>query len=136
MQSVREDLVATNAEKPLGVPLDPHMVRGLERFVGFTSLFSVAVGMLGLGGWIFHIAAFKSVIPGRVVIPVVGRARDVGRIEAGPEDLLLARPPLLTCAIAATILTTKARSTCSPPAKSAPRHETSLSTSGFHCLEA
>ena len=68
MQPDQEDIVFTNAEKPLAVPLDPNVVNGLNRFVSFTSLFSVAVGLLGLVGWMFHIAVFKSVIPGRVVI--------------------------------------------------------------------
>jgi PAS domain S-box-containing protein len=68
MHPVREDLVPMNAQRPLGVLLDPHVVRGLNRFVTFTALFSVAVGLLGLVGWLFHIAMLKSVIPGRVVI--------------------------------------------------------------------
>ena len=68
MHPVREDLVPLHADKPLGVLLDPHVVRGLNRFVSFTALFSVAVGLLGLVGWMFHIAVLKSVIPGRVAI--------------------------------------------------------------------
>jgi PAS domain S-box-containing protein len=60
--------VGTYAEKPLGALSDPRVVKGLSRFVGFTSLFSVAVGLLGLLGWTFHIAVLKSVIPGHVVI--------------------------------------------------------------------
>ena len=44
------------------------MVRALNRFVGFTSLFSVTVGLLALIGWTFGIAVLKSVIPGQVII--------------------------------------------------------------------
>jgi PAS domain S-box-containing protein len=65
---VPEELVPMNAEKPLRVLLDPRVVKGLNRFVSFTSLFSVAVGLLGLVGWTFQIAILKSVIPGRFVI--------------------------------------------------------------------
>ena len=60
--------VGTYAEKPLSVLSDPRVVKGLNRFVSFTSLFSVAVGLLGLVGWTFHIAILKSVLPGRMVI--------------------------------------------------------------------
>ena len=60
--------VGTYAEKPLSVLSDPRVVKGLNRFVGFTSFFSVAVGVLGLVGWTFHIAILKSVIPGEIVI--------------------------------------------------------------------
>ena len=42
--------------------------RGLKRFVSAASLFSVAVGLLGLIGWMLDIAVLKSVIPGQVVI--------------------------------------------------------------------
>lgn len=60
--------VGTYAEKPVGALSDPRVVRGLNRFVSFAALFSVAIGLLGLAGWTFHIAVLKSVIPGRIVI--------------------------------------------------------------------
>jgi len=60
--------VGTYAEKPLSVLSDPRVVKGLNRFVSFTSLFSVAVGLLGLVGWRFRTAVLKSVLPGRMVI--------------------------------------------------------------------
>jgi PAS domain S-box-containing protein len=60
--------VGTYAEKPLGALSDPRVVKGLNRFVTFTSLFAVAVGLLGFAGWTFHITVLKSVIPGRAVI--------------------------------------------------------------------
>ena len=46
----------------------PSVVRSLNRFVAFASLFSIAVGLLGLVGWTLGIAVLKSVIPGQVVI--------------------------------------------------------------------
>ena len=35
--------------------LDPRIVRKLGQFVSFSSLFSIAVGLVGLAGWIFQI---------------------------------------------------------------------------------
>jgi PAS domain S-box-containing protein len=46
--------VGTYAEKPLGALSDPRVVQGLSRFVGFTSMFSVAVGLLGFGVDVSH----------------------------------------------------------------------------------
>ena len=60
--------ISTSAGKPVSALSDPGVVRGLNRFVSFTSLFSVAVGLLGLIGWTFGIAVLKSVIPGQVII--------------------------------------------------------------------
>ena len=47
---------------------DADVVRSLNRFVAFASLFSAAVGLLGLVGWTLDIAVLKSVIPGQVII--------------------------------------------------------------------
>ena len=44
------------------------MARGLSQFISLTSVVSVAVGLLGLAGWMFRIPVLKSVIPGQVVI--------------------------------------------------------------------
>jgi PAS domain S-box-containing protein len=60
--------ISTSAGKPLSDLSAPGAVRALNHFVSFTSLFSVAVGLLGLIGWMFGIAVLKSVIPGQVII--------------------------------------------------------------------
>ena len=60
--------IGTYVGRPVGIRQDPGIVRHLSLFVCFASLFSVAVGVLGLLGWTFHIAILKSVIPGQVVI--------------------------------------------------------------------
>jgi len=60
--------ISTDAGKPLGVRPDPRVVTHLGLFVGFASLFSVAVGLLSLIGLTFHIAVLKSAIPGAPVI--------------------------------------------------------------------
>lgn len=33
--------------------LDPRISRKLGQFVAFSSLFSIAVGLIGLAGWVF-----------------------------------------------------------------------------------
>jgi len=60
--------IGTYVGRPVGTGPDPRIVRHLSLFVCFASWFSVAVGVLGLLGWTFHIAILKSVIPGQVVI--------------------------------------------------------------------
>jgi PAS domain S-box-containing protein len=60
--------ISTSASRPPMVASDPDVVRALNRFVAFASLLSLAVGLLGLIGWILDIAVFKSVIPGQVII--------------------------------------------------------------------
>jgi len=60
--------ISTDAGKPLGERPDPRVVKHLGLFVGFASLFTVAVGLLSLAGLTFHIAALKSAIPGQPVI--------------------------------------------------------------------
>jgi PAS domain S-box-containing protein len=60
--------ISTSAGTPMSAMSDPRVVRGLNRFVSFTSLFSVAGGLLGLIGWTFGITLLKSVIPGQVII--------------------------------------------------------------------
>ena len=47
---------------------DPRVVRHLNLFVGFASLFSVAVGVLSMVGLTFRSAVLKSIIPGQPVI--------------------------------------------------------------------
>ena len=60
--------IRTSAGQPARALSDPDVVRGLSRFVSFTSVVSAAVGLLGLAGWMFRIPVLKSVIPGQVVI--------------------------------------------------------------------
>ncbi|HEY7544190.1 MAG TPA: DUF4118 domain-containing protein, partial [Blastocatellia bacterium] len=60
--------ISTSAGKPVSDLTSPGAVRALNYFVSFTSLFSIAVGLLGLIGWTFGIAVLKSVIPGQVII--------------------------------------------------------------------
>jgi PAS domain S-box-containing protein len=60
--------IRTSAGQPARALADPDVVRGLNRFVSFTSAVSAAVGLLGLAGWMFRIPILKSVIPGQVVI--------------------------------------------------------------------
>lgn len=60
--------IRTDPGKPLGVRPDPRVIRHLALFVGFASLFSVAVGLLSLAGLKFHIAILKSIVPGQPVI--------------------------------------------------------------------
>jgi PAS domain S-box-containing protein len=60
--------IRTSAGQPARAMSDPDVVRGLRRFVSLTSVVSAAVGVLGLAGWMLHIPALKSVIPGQVVI--------------------------------------------------------------------
>jgi PAS domain S-box-containing protein len=48
--------------------LDPGISRKLGQFVSFCSLFSIAVGLTGLAGWIFQIEILKAVFPGLVAM--------------------------------------------------------------------
>ena len=47
---------------------DPMIVRALQRFVAFASLFTVAIGLLGLGGWTLDTVMPRSAAPGQVSI--------------------------------------------------------------------
>ena len=60
--------ISTSAGQPVIALSDAGVVRSLNRFVAFASLFSIAVGLLGLVGWTLGIAVLKSVIPGQVII--------------------------------------------------------------------
>jgi hypothetical protein len=60
--------ISTYAGKPLVAQPDLRVVRHLGLFVGFASLFSVAVGLLSLVGLTFGIAVLKSTILGQPVI--------------------------------------------------------------------
>jgi sigma-B regulation protein RsbU (phosphoserine phosphatase) len=60
--------ISTSAGRAPAAVADPDLVRALGRLVAFASLFSIAVGLLGLIGWAFDIALFKSVGPGEAVI--------------------------------------------------------------------
>ena len=60
--------ISTSAGRPVIAVSDAGVVRSLNRFVAFASLFSIAVGLLGLIGWTLGIAVLKSVIPGQVII--------------------------------------------------------------------
>ncbi len=48
--------------------LDPRIARKLSHFVSLSSLFSIAVGLIGLAGWVFHVQILKSVWPGLVTM--------------------------------------------------------------------
>ena len=60
--------ISTSAAQPQIALSDAGVVSGLDRFVSVASMFSVAVGLLALMGWVLDIAVLKSVIPGQVVI--------------------------------------------------------------------
>ena len=60
--------ISTSVGRPAIAVSDTDVVRSLNRFVAFASLFSIAVGLLGLIGWKLGIAVLKSVIPGQVII--------------------------------------------------------------------
>ena len=60
--------VRTYVARPVAAEPDPLVLRHLRLFVGFASLFSIAVGILSIIGLTFHIAVFKSVIPRQPVI--------------------------------------------------------------------
>jgi PAS domain S-box-containing protein len=60
--------ISTSAGTPAISVSDADVVRSLNGFVAFASLFSIAVGLLSLIGWTLGIAVLKSVIPGQVVI--------------------------------------------------------------------
>ena len=44
--------------------LEPSISRRLAQFVAFSSLFSIAAGLVGLAGWAFRIEILKTVLPG------------------------------------------------------------------------
>ena len=44
------------------------MPRKLRLFVAFSSLFSIAAGLVGLAGWVFQIEILKAVFPGLVTM--------------------------------------------------------------------
>ena len=48
--------------------LDSHTQVKLNWFVGFASLFSIAVGLIGMAGWVFRIEILKAVFPGLVTM--------------------------------------------------------------------
>jgi PAS domain S-box-containing protein len=60
--------ISTSAGSAPDTLPDPDVVRRLNRFVAFASLFSIAVGVASLIGWLFGIAILKTVIPGEVII--------------------------------------------------------------------
>jgi len=60
--------IRTYVGKPLYTRPNPTVRRHLTLFVGFASLFPVAIGLLSLVGLTFRIAVLKSVIPGQPVI--------------------------------------------------------------------
>jgi sigma-B regulation protein RsbU (phosphoserine phosphatase) len=60
--------IRTSAGQPTRARSDPDVVRGLRRFISFSSVLSAGVGFLGLAGWMLRIPVLKSVIPGQVVI--------------------------------------------------------------------
>ncbi|HEY7190032.1 MAG TPA: SpoIIE family protein phosphatase [Vicinamibacterales bacterium] len=60
--------ISTAAGRSATAVVDADVVLGLRRFVSFASLLSIAVGSLGVIGWMFGMAVLKSVVPGQVVI--------------------------------------------------------------------
>ncbi|MGD1096116.1 MAG: PAS domain S-box protein [Bryobacteraceae bacterium] len=60
--------LGTFAGSVQGLLPDPRVVRHLSLFVGFASLFSLAVGLLSVVGLTFGIASLKSIVPGQPVI--------------------------------------------------------------------
>jgi PAS domain S-box-containing protein len=55
---------------PGTLQLNPRVSRKLDQFVAFSSLFSIAVGLAGLAGWIFQIEILRRVFPGLVAMKV------------------------------------------------------------------
>ena len=47
---------------------DPRISRKVGHFVSFCSVFSVALGLWVLMGWMFHIQIVKSILPGQVAV--------------------------------------------------------------------
>jgi PAS domain S-box-containing protein len=60
--------ISTSTGRVAVAVADPDVVRGLNRFVAFASVLSIAVGLLGVTGWMFGIPALKAVIAGQVII--------------------------------------------------------------------
>ena len=60
--------IRTSAGQAAPAKADPDVARGLSQFIAVTSGVSVAVGLLGLCGWMLRVPVLKSVIPGQVVI--------------------------------------------------------------------
>jgi len=48
--------------------LDPRIAHKFGLFVAFSSLLSIAIGLAGLAGWVFHVPILKSVLPGLVTM--------------------------------------------------------------------
>ena len=49
-------------------PLDPRNSHRVGRFVAFSSLFSIGVGLVGLAGCLFHLLLLRTVLPGLIAI--------------------------------------------------------------------
>jgi PAS domain S-box-containing protein len=47
---------------------EPRIARRVGQFVAFCGLFSIAVGLAGLAGWVFQVRILKSVLPGLVAM--------------------------------------------------------------------
>ncbi len=60
--------ISTSAGRPPVALSDTTVVRALNHFVAFASLFAIGIGVLGLIGWTLDIAVLKSVIPGQTII--------------------------------------------------------------------
>jgi PAS domain S-box-containing protein len=55
-------------EDSMTAKLEPIISQKLAQFVAFSSLFSMAAGLVGLAGWVFRIEILKTVLPGLVAI--------------------------------------------------------------------
>jgi len=60
--------IRTSAGRPGHALTNPNVARLLGHIVAFACAVSIAVGLLGLAGWVFNVPVLKSVIPGQVVI--------------------------------------------------------------------
>ena len=47
---------------------DPRIEHKLRLFVVLSSLFSIAIGLIGLAGWVFKVEILKTVLPGLVTM--------------------------------------------------------------------
>jgi PAS domain S-box-containing protein len=60
--------ISTSTGRAAVAVSDPNVLQVLSGFVAFASLLSMAVGLVGLVGWMLDIGVLKSVIPGQVII--------------------------------------------------------------------
>lgn len=81
--------IRTSAGRAGRVLTNPDVARFLGHAVPFACAVSIAVGLLGLAGWLFGVPVLKSVIPGQVVIKPNAA---VGLVLLGLSLWLLRKP--------------------------------------------